>query len=86
MPAAIATLQVTNPHTRERIQQIILSESSDLSGKHLISIIDSRMDDIGELRIERPDGGKASLQLHADIGDLTPAIIRIKLRELIGSL
>ncbi len=86
MPAVVADLQVTNQHTRERIQQIIESESSDLSDEYSVSIIDCRNDDIWELWIERPDGSKVSMQLHADMGDLTPAVMRIKLRELLKLL
>jgi len=86
MSAAVATLQVVDRSARERIQQIIALESADLSEQYLVSIIDPRNSDIWELRIERPDGGKVSMQLHADMGDLTPPIIRIKLRELIRSL
>ncbi len=86
MPAAIANLQVSNPYTKERIQQVIDLESAELSDEYSISIIDCAESDIWELWIERPDGHKLTLQLHADMGDLTPAIIRIKLRELIRSL
>ena len=86
MPTVVTKLQVANQNTRERIQQIIEAESADLSGEYSVSIIDSRDGDIWELSIKRPDGSEVSMQLHADMGDLSPAVMRIKLRELLKLL
>ena len=86
MPAAVLALQIPNRYERERIHEIIKAESVNLSNEYAVSIVDSGSEDIWELLIKRPDGGKVSMQLHADLGDLTPAVIRIRIQKLIRSL
>ena len=86
MSAAIFTLQIADRYTKERISEVVKLEAADLSNEYEVSIIDSRRDDTWELRIKRPDGSKITSQLHRDLGDLTPAVFRIRLRELLKLL
>ncbi len=82
MPAAIPTVQIDNPAARERIATIIWAETLDLSNDYEVSIIDTQRNDIYELWIKLPDGSKVSRNLQSAMGDLTPAVFRIRLREL----
>ncbi len=86
MPAAILNLQIDNRDTRERISDVIKSESLDLSSEYEVSVVDVRREDLWDLWIKRPDGSRISRQLCGDLGELTPAVFRIRLRELIKLL
>ncbi len=76
-------VQIANPDARERIFAIIWAEESyDLSNEFEISITDTQRNNVYELLIKSPDGNKVSRNLQGGMGDLTPAIFRLRLREL----
>ncbi len=86
MSAAIRLLQISNPETKKRISAAITGESSSLSSDYEISLFNSRENDIWELWITRPDGSRITSQLNGEIGEMTAAVFRVRLRELIKAL
>ncbi len=82
MSASILNVQIANPDARERILSIIWAESLDLSKECEISVTDTQRNNVYELLVKLPDGNKISRNLQGNLGDLSPAIFRLRLREL----
>jgi hypothetical protein len=83
---SILELQISNPDTKERIAEVIHRETIGLPDGYAVSILDAQRDDVFDLWVKEPDGGTFSMQLHDDLGELTPAVFRIRLRELLRLL
>ena len=86
MFASIYELQISNPETKKRIIEVIQTETIGLSNDHVVSIIATPANDTYDFWIQQPDGRRITTQLHEDLGELTPAVLRIRLRELLKQL
>ena len=89
MSASILEVQISNLETKKRIIEVIQTETiglSNVSNDHVASIINTHTNDIYDFWIQGPDGERISTQLHEDLGELTPAVFRIRLREFLKQL
>ncbi len=82
MPTPIVKVQIANPDERERIFSTIRPESLDFPKQYEISIAATQRGSVYEILIKSPDGNKVSRNLQESLGDLSPAIFEIRLREL----
>ena len=83
MSASISTLQIADSDKRNFITAIIWSETENLSGEFEVSIFYSGHSDRFDLVIKPPKGEVIAKPLYAKQGDLTLAVFRIRLRELL---
>lgn len=86
MPAFVCQNQVSNSYDNARIREIVWLESQHLTNEYAVSIVDSRVEDIWMLSIQSPYGEGVSRSLHRNLGELVPAVFRIRFRELLRTL
>jgi hypothetical protein len=83
MSVLIGALEILNQFNRERIEQIIKSETKHLPDGFEVSVVTCNSADIWQLIISIPDGSKVCRILRESMGDLVPGFFRIRFRKLL---